>query len=164
MMVPAEAETPEISVPATLTGSKLRRLDDHAIQTAMDEVGLTRVSVKKWKAQHTIGQALEEIGAVHVCAGEYVISNHLRMEAVELLASRMREAGVTFEQLALMAKVMNDILTARDAATSSLLRSVQAGLVKDTPETSTGASMPPKGSKIIAVQINQTVTPQQKSA
>lgn len=152
------AEPCEALVPATTAGSRVQPINEAKIKAAMRDVGLTRLSVKKWRGQKAIGEALEQLGAVHVCAGEYVVSNHLRDEVVELIRKKLTENSVTIEQLAVLAKVMNDLLVSRDCATSNLLRSVQAGLVKDDPKPVGGSAMPPKGSQIVAVQINQTVT------
>ena len=156
-MFPTDEE-PAISVPAVVTGSRVPEIDEESLKSAMKDVGLTRLTVKKWKAQRTIGAALEQIGAVQVSAGDYVISNHLRDEVVRLLRRKLKQNGATIEQIALLAKVMNDILIARDVATRDILRCVQTGLVKDEPKPAAGTAMAPKGTNIVFAQINQSVT------
>jgi len=130
------------------------------IDEALEETGLTAINIKRFKALEKIGADLQKQGALRVGIGELIHSNQIRMEMIQNCRRRLRFSKDVAEFSA-YAHVLNTALSGKDQATKELLKTAQSGELEDSHlRLPHGAA--PKGQRIVAVQINNTVSPPEK--
>lgn len=135
-------------------------LDAEQIDDALGETGLSSVNIKRYKALEKMGRNLQRQGAMQVGMGELIYSNQIRMELIQNCRSKIRSVQNPVDFCA-YAHVLNTALSSKDAATKELLKTAQSEHFED-PNPRLPAQAAPKGQRIVAVQINNTVAPPPK--
>jgi hypothetical protein len=122
------------------------------VERAMREVGMTRLNVSRWKAQTTLAEFMIEIGAMKVAVGEYAVSNECRMEAIQKCRKAIRKTHAPME-LSLLTSALAKLLDGKDKTTKETIGAIEI-MRQQSPEALSTSRLPPKGSHIIAVQVN----------
>lgn len=146
---------PEVDVmlPAlATTAAKMTKQD--AIE-ACREAGMMTIDVGKWEGYSKIGQYLQELGAVKVAAGQYAYHNQLRKKVIRLCRKAMGKAESP-EHVAKLAEVMGKLLDSSDATIKELLKFVHTGVIKE-PEERPSIALPPRGTPVVAVKIENNM-------
>lgn len=143
----------DTTLPA-LSSSPVKMTKAEAVKAAR-EAGLQIADVGKWESYGKVGQYLQELGAVKVAAGQYAYHNRLRMHVMRLCRRAMGNAKDP-EAVAKLADQMNKLLDSSDATIKELLRFVHTGVIKD-PDDQPKLKLPPRGTPVVAVQVNTGV-------
>jgi hypothetical protein len=144
--VAGEITTADIKVPPAAP------LNKGEVSQAMRELGLTNISVKKWERQALITDYLEQVGAFKVGVGEYAATNTIRDRVIHKCLDVLEGTDKPIEA-SVIAGTIGKLLDGKDKSTSEMIKAATAINIGQ-PKEDAGPRMAPKGSQIIAVQVN----------
>lgn len=137
-------------------------IEQSDIDAAMAEAGLSTINIKRFKALEKVGAAMQSQGVIRVGVGEYVYSNQIRNDVIQKCHRKLR-GEIGWQEFCAYAHVLNTALAQKDKATSEMVKVAQSESFKDS-EPSFPKGAPPKGQRIVAVQINNNVATEKKES
>lgn len=140
----------DVSVPSILSEEEL--------EAAASDIGMSRVRLRKWVSKAKLGAQLEKLGAVRVCAGDLVMSNQIRYEAIQKCRRALNRVSDP-EHFVAIVEVLNKLLDSKDASSKMILQAIDRGHL-EKPKVGDGPRLPPKGTLIVAqgVVVNSAPT------
>lgn len=132
----------------------LREVSKRDARKAAEELGLSKISVDKLGAQAVLGRYIEQAGAIRITTGEFMVSNSVRDELIQLCLERVRDKP-SLKTLMQVGAFLNKLLESKDNALKIINQAQSLGMIKpaqDPPRT----NLPPRGAQITPVQINNS--------
>lgn len=130
---------------------------DEAVELAAD-AGISVVRIRRMGTQSFLAGLLEEMGAQRVCVGDMLMSNQLRMEAIQKCRRAFQRAK-TPQEVAGVAEAINKLLDSKDKTTHVLLKTLQEGSPLGG-KAAVSPTLPPKGVQIVAQNVTVNADPQ----
>jgi len=144
----------EINLPV-LAGQAPAKLTKDEALVAAQECGLGQLEVGKWGNYAVVGQYLQELGAIKVAAGKFAFNNKQRYDVMRICRRAMRMTKDP-EMIAKLAEQINKLLDSSDSTLKELLKFVHTGKIQE-PQDQPRLQLPPRGTPIVAVQVNNKV-------
>jgi len=121
---------------------------------AAAELGLDVVTIPNVDAQVIIGKYIEQAGAIRMTTGQFLVSNAVRDELIQLCRKRLEKISTT-KQLIEIGRFINEVLDSKDAALKIINQAQSAGMIKPVEDRPLN-QLPPRGQAITPVQINNS--------
>lgn len=138
----------------------LKEVSKKEASKAAADLGLSKMAVGNLDAQAIIGRYIEQAGAIRITTGEFMVSNSVRDELIQLCLASVRSKP-SMKTLLQVGAFLNKLLESKDNALKIINQAQNSGMLKPAQDPPNNR-LPPRGAQITPVQINNsnvTLTP-----